>query len=193
MSNASKWNQRYAQSDWQVEQLQQPCFVLKEYSSLLPKSGKALDLACGLGGNALYLAKQGLETDAFDIAEQAINRLAKQAAYFNLNINMDVRDLNKVALSEHSYDVIVVSYFLQREWFASIINALKPNGLLFYQTFIQTENITNGPKNKNFRLARNELIHLCSQLLLLVYIAEPETGVLSADLTQQAILVARKT
>lgn len=46
----------------------QPSQVLLDNSHLLPASGRALDLACGLGANALYLAKRGMTTSAWDLS-----------------------------------------------------------------------------------------------------------------------------
>ena len=68
-----KWNARYQQVPH--TQMPQAARVLSEYQHLLPTTGRALDLACGLGGNALLLAARGLETWAWDIANVALARM----------------------------------------------------------------------------------------------------------------------
>ena len=65
MSIKEKWNKRYRG----VAGEQQASRVLRENLHLLLASGRALDLACGLGGNATLLAQQGLSVSAWDIAD----------------------------------------------------------------------------------------------------------------------------
>ena len=67
-----KWDNNYRGS---TVDFPRPCHVLDEYGYLLPASGNALDIACGLGGNALLLAAAGLNTTAVDISEVAIDKL----------------------------------------------------------------------------------------------------------------------
>jgi tellurite methyltransferase len=45
----------------------------------LPDDGRALDLACGLGGNSILLAQQGLKVDAWDIADVPVAALQELA------------------------------------------------------------------------------------------------------------------
>ncbi|MGD8429109.1 MAG: SAM-dependent methyltransferase, partial [Ectothiorhodospiraceae bacterium] len=52
------WEKRYGGADAAPAQ---PARVLREFSHLLPEAGVALDLACGRGGNAVYLARRGLD------------------------------------------------------------------------------------------------------------------------------------
>jgi 2-polyprenyl-3-methyl-5-hydroxy-6-metoxy-1,4-benzoquinol methylase len=65
MSIKSKWNERYRAATGDRHALR----VLKENLHLLPDNGRALDLACGEGGNSILLAQQGLNVDARDIAD----------------------------------------------------------------------------------------------------------------------------
>ncbi|HEB99563.1 MAG TPA: SAM-dependent methyltransferase, partial [Thiotrichales bacterium] len=67
---AAKWDARYRESATAVA-----TEVLVENRHLLPAVGEALDLACGLGGNALLLARHGLRTTAWDLSPVAIERL----------------------------------------------------------------------------------------------------------------------
>ena len=72
-----QWQQRYAQGG--AGEAPAPAAVLLEQAHRLPPSGRALDLACGLGGNALLLAARGLETHAWDYAPAAIEQLLARA------------------------------------------------------------------------------------------------------------------
>ena len=66
-----RWNRVYAAADRPPE----PARVLAENAHLLPASGTALDLACGLGGNALFLAREGQTVSALDISPVALAKL----------------------------------------------------------------------------------------------------------------------
>lgn len=169
-----------------------PCKVLADYTHLLPTKGRALDLACGLGANALLLARHGLETQAWDYAETAIERLQANAQSQQLQIQTQVRDIIASPPPADTYDVIIVCHFLDRRLNSALVKSLKPNGLLFYQTFTRTAVNESGPKNPLFRLADNELLHLFSDLQIVVYREEGTIGDITQGFRNQALLIARK-
>jgi len=136
---------------------------------MLPKEGTALDLACGLGGNAMLLAQSGLDTHAWDISPVGIQTLAEQALHSSLFIQTEVRDIAAQPPEAESFDVIVVSYFLERDLFSALIKALRPEGLFFYQTFTQKHFSDSGPGNPDYRLHSNELMELVSDLQVIEY------------------------
>ncbi|MCG8043626.1 MAG: class I SAM-dependent methyltransferase, partial [Candidatus Thiodiazotropha endolucinida] len=90
------------------------------------------------------------------------------------------------------FDVIVVSYFLERSLIPTLIQALKPGGLVFYQTFTRQAVSSEGPQNPAFRLADQELLQLFSQLQVRVYREEGRLGDLSLGSRDVAMLVAQK-
>ncbi|CAA0104515.1 Tellurite methyltransferase [Zhongshania aliphaticivorans] len=153
----TKWNRRHSERE-----LGSPaCEVLLQHLDLLPDKGYALDLACGLGRNAIQLAKCGLECDAVDISDVALARLHTFARQHELNINTHCVDIENDGIGDKQYDVIVVSYFLHRPLLAKIVQALKPGGLLFYQTFLRSDTTTGNSNhhktNNRFYLDKNEL------------------------------------
>ena len=166
MNIETKWNTIYAQSD---ESQTQIAAVLWDHQCLLPSTGIGLDLACGLGENALFLAQKGLKTYAFDISKVALEKCQQRAIKKGLTVYCQYYDIEKSTLAENQYDVIVVSRFLNRTMAASIIKALKPQGLLFYQTFTQAKISTAPPNNPNYLLADNELLSLFSELKVCFY------------------------
>jgi SAM-dependent methyltransferase len=185
-----KWNQRYASLEG--ESLPQPADVLQNYQHLLPKTGVALDLACGLGGNALYLAQRGLETYAWDVSSVAIEKLTGLAASLKVLVHAQVRDVVNQPPPAHSYDVIVVSRFLHRPLIPNIVAALKSSGLVFYQTFIQEKTGDIGPSNPEYLLAENELLKLFSGLRILDYREEGLVGNTALGFRHEAMLVGQK-
>ncbi len=72
------------------------------------------------------------------------------------------------------------------------MSALRPNGLLFYQTYTRTRVDQSGPRNDAYRLADNELLKLFSPLQLLVYREEGADGDPSRGFRNQAMLVGKR-
>lgn len=185
----TKWDAIYASAE---NQDSKACEVLVQNLHLLPDSGNALDYAAGLGANALQLAKLGLTTQAWDISSVAMDKLQHTVAELDLTITTVVRDVEKNPPEQQQFDVIVVANFLHRATFNNLIAALNPNGLLFYQTFIQEKVTPTGPNNLDFLLARNELLNLCIDMDVLVYREEGKQGDASRGWRNQAMIIARK-
>ncbi len=182
------WDQRHADPDKQPSAAE----VLLENLHLLPETGNALDLACGLGGNALELARCGLEVSAWDISSVAVERLQHLAASEGLVLNAEQRDVEQDLLTENAFDVIVVSYFLNRDLMPALIAALKPGGLIFYQTFTRIAVSDTGPSNPACRLGDNELIALLSPFSVRFYREENRLGDLRKGFRDVALIVAQK-
>jgi 2-polyprenyl-3-methyl-5-hydroxy-6-metoxy-1,4-benzoquinol methylase len=184
-----KWNNRYDS----VHVPNQISEVLERNQHLLNGQGRALDLACGLGGNALRLSELGYESHAWDISDAAIAKVQEFARERQLNLQTRQCDVSQVRLEKESFDVIIVSRFLIREMAANIVAALKPDGLLFYQTFIQERTqVDEGPNNTQFRLEKNELLTMFSGLLIRFYREEGLIGDVSRGFRNEAMLVAQK-
>lgn len=185
-----KWDARYQGI---VTQRPEPAYVLREYAYLLPSQGEALDLAAGLGANALFVAKRGLHCTAWDIAANAMEHLATQAAAEGISVSCEVRDVVAEPPPEQHFDVIVVTRFLERSLCQAISAALRPGGLLFYQTFTREKTDPGqGPSNPAFLLERNELLRLFPDLTVRVYQEAGQLGDISKGLRNEACLVAEK-
>lgn len=170
----------------------EPARVLAENAHLLPPTGTALDLACGLGGNALFLARRGLETHAYDISPVAIELLSVSALSLRLTLRAEVRDALSRPPEPASFDVIVISRFLERSLAGCLVDALRPGGLLFYQTFIRDKATATGPSNPAYLLDANELLDLFRGLRLVAYREEGRIGDLTLGLRNEAWLIGQK-
>lgn len=157
--------------------------MLDGHRELLPAAGKALDLAAGLGANALLLAEAGLDTYAWDFSPVALARLRQSATARGLGVRTLEIDLESGRLPAHRFDLIVVSRYLHRPLCAWIESALRPQGLLFYETFLG-DACTGGPSNPAFRLRAGELPRLFEGLERILYEEDTAHGL--------ARLIARK-
>lgn len=169
-----------------------PALVLRQWPHLLPAEGTALDFACGLGGNALWLAERGFRVSAWDLSPTAIEQLLGAARLRGLDLDARVRDLIAQPLSPESFDLIVVAHFLDRNLAPSIAAALRPGGLLFYQTFSRESRGSRGPSNPVYRLARNELFTLFPDLTIRAYRAEGRLAAPESGLADLALMVAQR-
>ena len=91
-----------------------------------------------------------------------------------------------------SFDVIVVSQFLHRPLCVALINALKPGGLLFYQTFNIHRQPKHRPGNPAYLLSSNELLSLFSSLTIRIYQEEGPGRDTPLDVAGMSYLVGQK-
>ena len=191
----AKWNAHYVALDLTeiTRQSQRPAQVLVENDFLLPAAGNALDLACGLGASALFLAKCGLTVSAWDISNFAISSLQARAAEQGLAINARVGDIDAKSFTGLHFDVIVVQHYLDRKLIPALVSALNPGGLVFYQTFTQAKTRNQGPKNPDYLLAPGELLTLFSSLQLCFYREYARLGDLNRGLRNEAQFIGSKS
>ncbi len=185
---AGLWDERHRAA----QTVPRPAQVLLDWPHLLPSGGQALDLACGLGGNALWLAERGFRVSAWDLSPVAIERLSALAADRGLTLETEVRDLTARPPGPSRFDLIVVTHFLDRGLAPAIAAALRPGGLLYYQTFNRESVSARGPSNPAYRLASNELLELFRGLVVRVYRDEGRIGDTSRGLRDLAQLVAQR-
>ena len=176
-----------------------PARFLTQQLHRLPK-GRLLDVAAGSGRNALYLASHGFQVDALDRDEQRLAGLTATAKQRNLpNVSVRPVDLERVTddrpeFPPRTYDVIVVFFYLHRPLFPWLIEALKPNGVLIYETFtIDNYFRHHHPRRWEFCLAQNELLRLTSDLRILSYDEGEHDGGHGSVPAYTAQLLAKKS
>ena len=119
---ARNWNAHYAGPDYPDPP---PDPLLVELAdSLAP--GRALDLACGAGRHAIYLARLGWRVTAVDAAPAGIERLRRAAP----DVDAVVADLERgeYAIEPAGFDLICDFYYLQRDLFPAIREGVRPGG-----------------------------------------------------------------
>lgn len=189
MNVRGKWDARFR--DLEIDAAR-PARVLSDNVHLLPPKGRAVDVASGLGGNALLLARMGLDVTAYDLSAVAVDKLNTYAQRRRLTLCAESRDIEREPLPQSAFDVVAVSYFLERSLASALIDALRSGGLLFYQTFTRERVDHNGPSNPAFRLAINELLHLFAPLRILFYREEGLVGDVSRGFRNESMLIGQK-
>jgi tellurite methyltransferase len=196
------WNEKYSAGSH--SSLEPEPLLAKAYSEFLVSSppGRALDVAGGAGRHALWLAQRGWQVKLVDVSEAGV-ALARENAATILGLPLlgspatgsaprpplldtEVMDLRSApSLGQQQYDLVLVFFYLQRELFPSLISALKPGGLLIYQTFTaEQRRFGGGPVNPDHLLRPQELRRAFKVLRILHY-HETTQGRRTAELLAQ--------
>lgn len=188
-ADALKWNDRYQQEGdrWL---LSKPRELLIDFAGLLPETGLALDAAAGVAMHGQFLAERGLRVLALDISEVGL-RLAKQkAAEKGVWLETAVYDLSHLWLPPNTFDVIVNFRFLERSTFSVYKQALRPGGLLFFETFVRPNTHEAHP---HFFLEPRELYaNFVDDMEIVHHIIKDTKGSHTRRLKSTEQLVARK-
>lgn len=175
-----------------------PAHFLVQQLHRLPK-GKVLDVASGSGRHALFLASLGYQVEAVDRDEQALARLSAGARARHLTgigsrvLDLETPSLQKSNLGHEAYDAILIFFYLNRPLFPSLIDALKPGGVLLYETFtVDNHAQRQHPKRREFCLAPCELLNLTPGLRILHYDEGLHEGTSGLESVYTAQLVAQK-
>ena len=197
-SPADTWNSRY--TDPSFHPAPQPNPFLLEALPFLPR-GRALDLACGAGQNSVDLAARGWPVTATDVSISALDRAEALATSHNLPVRRASAsrippdfprshpeilllraDLESFTLPASTFDVILCFRYLQRSLFPAIERALRPGGILVFETFTLDQlNFDRGPRNPDHLLHPGELRAAFPNLTHLFY-REWKTGEAMASL-----------
>ena len=156
-ADREKWDQRYADGSYRSRTNPSPFLV--ERLAELPK-GRALDLACGAGRNALCLAEAGYEVEAVDISGVAIERADATARERGVEVDWRVADLDGFAPPPGRFDLITVIRYTNRDMMERLPEGLVEGGMLLVEHHLRTDAPVAGPSSRAFRLAPNELVDL---------------------------------
>ena len=132
-----------------------PSAWVRRFAQLIAPGGAVLDVACGRGRHARYLAALGYRVEAVDRDSEALATLADVAG-----IATRVADLEDSPwpYPKGRFDGIVVTNYLHRPLKATLLDALRPGGVLIYETFAQGNQLYGRPSNPEFLLHPDELL-----------------------------------
>jgi len=126
------WDERYRSGERTAEDLDAaPAPLLVETAKKLAP-GKALDLACGTGRNALWLAEHGWNVTAVDGSPVAMDILRNRVSERGVMVNMRVANLEKFEylIEPSSWNLVIICYYLQRDLFEPAKQGVVPGGIL---------------------------------------------------------------
>jgi tellurite methyltransferase len=150
-----KWDNRYAEGEHLNDE---PHPLITKIASNL-KPGRALDLACGPGRHAIWLAQRGWVVTAVDSSRVAIEILCERAGARGVSVDAVIADLEKheFAIEPESYDLIVVCNYLQRELFPAIRSGTRAGGLVIAIIAMVDDDPQVRPMNPAYLLNAGEL------------------------------------
>lgn len=122
-----------------------PSSLLRRWLPRLPR-GRALDVATGLGRNALFLARAGYQVDAVDISPTGLREAVRRARRARLRrIRWIAADLDHWRIPRGRYDVVVNAFFLKRRMFPALRAAVRPGGILIFEQHLDGPSAGGGP------------------------------------------------
>jgi tellurite methyltransferase len=160
-----RWNNKYETEVYLFGE--KPIPFLIDNVHLLPK-GKVLDIAMGEGRNGVYLATQGFDVLGLDISEKGLEKAHKLANKNNVTIETKVVDLENFTLEPNSYDVILCTYYMQRDLFKQFQSALKPGGMIVVETY-NVDYLKYVRFSRKWALETNELLAIFKDLRVIRY------------------------
>lgn len=198
---AQTWNRRYDSADFLFGK--QPNEWLREQAHALPPAGRVLCVADGEGRNSVWLARQGFQVDAIDVADRAVDKARAFAQNEGVTVNFAVTDCDAFVWPEGAYDGVAAIFVqfadppMRARLFERIVRSLKPGGVLILQGYTpkQLEYRTGGPPILSHLYTRDLLVSAFADLSIIElreYEAEVREGQGHSGLSALVGLVARR-
>ncbi len=138
--------------------LWRPSPLLVEFVPAAP--GRAVDLACGSGREAVYLARRGWQVDAVDILPDALARASDLAGRSGVSIRTVRHDLTTgIPLGQGKYDLVMMFRYLHRPLVAAAAELLRPGARLIVETF-HVSDAADAMRDRRKLMADGELARL---------------------------------
>ena len=130
-----------------------PSAGVRQWSALIRPGGNVLDVACGSGRHAAWLAKLGFEVDAVDRDPSLFGFLPTKARLLGADL-----EAGPCPYAGRRFDAIVVTNYLHRPLLPVLVASLEPGGILIYETFARGNERFGKPSNPAFLLEPGELL-----------------------------------
>jgi tellurite methyltransferase len=149
------WDERYRRGEHTAEE---PTPLLRSAIENL-KAGRALDVACGVGRHAIFLAERGWNVKAVDSSRVGIEIQQQRAREIGVTVDARVADLegSEFQIEPDAYDLICVFYYLQRDLFPRIREGVKSGGNVVAAIHLNDKKPEAKPRNPAFLLEPGEL------------------------------------
>jgi len=172
MEGSAEWDARYKSGDHSDEVPDPFLLASKPFFEVLRPEAAALDIACGAGRHAVWLAEQGFHVTALDFSLAALAKARNLAERRHVTVDLGQADLESscVSVGRAAYDLICGFFFLDRPLFPKLIEALKPGGLVIYKTYsVDQLRYPGRPRHPMYLLEHNELLKLFAAFRILQY------------------------
>ena len=164
-NDKTRWDSKYDTNKFIFGK--RPIRFLVNNFHLLPK-GRTLDIAMGEGRNGVYLATKGFDVVGVDISEKGLQKAHQLANELNTQIETRVVDLENYQLEKNAYDLVICTYYLQRDLFPQMMDAVKPGGMVLVETY-NMDYLNYSQFNKNYLLKTNELLEVFKDFKIIRY------------------------
>lgn len=165
-SEREAWDERYRSGSYRPRPAAGS--FLERWIPTFPP-GRALDVACGAGRNALRLAEAGHRVEAVDVSAVAVEMAQAEADRRGLAVAWTVADLDGYNIPDGEYDLITVIRYVNRDLWPRLITGLAPTGWLLVEHHVRTSVDVAGPSAPDFRLEPQELLEAFSALRIVFY------------------------
>lgn len=122
----SSWNQRHAERGRPAA----PARFLTDRAHLLPPRGRALDVAGGLGRNAVWLARRGFDVTLIDVSDVAVEGAEAAASAAGVELTTVRSEITPGTVPAGPFEVVVVHHFLDREVWTRLPRIVAGGGVL---------------------------------------------------------------
>lgn len=165
LEDRDRWEERYRSGRRSPNE--PPSEFLAAHADLI--SGRVLDVAAGTGRNALFLARRGAIVEALDSSFTGLRLARQEAAAEGLTLLVAQVDLEDFPLPRRRYDAIINIRYLQRSLFVPFRQAIKPGGIILFETFLIDQQALSEHRTAAYLLQRGELRAAFSDCDVLIY------------------------
>ena len=163
-----------------VAQPEPPSAWVCRFAPMIAAAGSVLDIACGSGRHARYLAARGCQVLAVDIDGAVLAGLAAVDHVSTMEADLEGASWPFVG---RQFDAVIVTRYLHRPLLQAMVGALAPHGVLIYETFAIGNERYGRPRNPEFLLQSGELLEAVrGQLQVLafedLYVDDPKPAMM---------------
>jgi SAM-dependent methyltransferase len=137
---------------------------VQRFAALLRPGGSVLDVACGSGRHAVWLAARGFAVTGVDRNVEALQGLPTGVE----TVHADLEGA-PWPLPGRQFDAVVVTNYLWRPLWPALLQALAPGGVLICETFALGQQRYGKPSRPDFLLQPGELLQVCAGLRVVAY------------------------